>query len=156
MKISIIIPIYNAEKSVTKMLDSLKKQTLMDFEVIMIDDGSTDQSPTICDNYQFKDKRFKAIHKKNEGVSIARQIGIEHACGEYVIHADADDWVEPNMLESLYDEATKTNANIVFCDFFVTTLKKNFIEIKNPTLTFLSMYFMPCSSNCMAVAVTSS
>lgn len=132
MKISIIIPIYNAEKSVTKMLDSLKKQTLMDFEVIMIDDGSTDQSPTICDNYQFKDKRFKAIHKKNEGVSIARQIGIEHACGEYVIHADADDWVEPNMLESLYDEATKTNADIVFCDFFVNDSEKEFYRNQKP------------------------
>lgn len=131
MKVSIIVPIYNAEKSVAKMLDSLRKQTLTDFEVIMIDDGSTDKSSAICDEYQLKDKRFKTIHKRNEGVSAARQMGINQACGEYVIHADADDWVESNMLESLYYEAIKTNADIVFCDFFVNESENEFYRTQN-------------------------
>lgn len=117
-KISIIIPIYNAEHSLPKMLNSILKQTFCDFEVLLINDGSTDSSGTICNNYTSEDKRFKVIHKKNAGVSAARQTGLENAQGEYIIHADADDWIEPTMLEELYNKAIKENADVVICDFY--------------------------------------
>ena len=117
-KISIIIPIYNAEHSLPKMLNSILKQTFCDFEVLLINDGSTDSSGTICNNYTSEDKRFKIIKKKNAGVSAARQTGLENAQGEYIIHADADDWIEPTMLEELYNKAIKENADVVICDFY--------------------------------------
>lgn len=117
-KISIIIPIYNAEHSLPKMLNSILKQTFCDFEVLLINDGSTDSSGTICNKYAQKDTRFKAIHQLNAGVSAARQTGLENAQGEYIIHADADDWIEPAMLEELYNKAIKENADVVICDFY--------------------------------------
>ena len=87
IKISVILPIYNAEKTIKHMLDCLRVQTMPDFEVIMIDDGSTDSSSVICDEYAKKDSRFKAIHQLNAGVSAARQTGLENAQGGYIIHA---------------------------------------------------------------------
>ena len=118
IKISVILPIYNAEKTIKHMLDCLRVQTMPDFEVIMIDDGSTDSSSVICDEYAKKDSRFKAIHQLNAGVSAARQTGLENAQGGYIIHADADDWIEPAMLEELYNKAIKENADVVICDFY--------------------------------------
>ena len=118
MNISIIIPVYNAESTVKRMLDSIMAQTLTDFEVLMIDDGSTDNSGRILDSYASKDARFIAFHKSNGGVGSARQYGLERAQGEYVIHADSDDWVEQNMLEDLYAKAKKENADVVICDFY--------------------------------------
>ena len=118
-KISIIVPIYNAEYQIRCLLDSLLLQTWSHFEVLLINDGSTDESGAICDAYAEKDHRFKVIHKENGGVSAARQTGIEAVSGEYVIHADADDWVEPEMLHDLYEKAILADADIVFCDFYV-------------------------------------
>ena len=89
--ISVIIPVYNAEKTIKKTLDSIREQTFLNFEVIMIDDGSTDASGNICDEYARSDKRFKVKHKQNQGVSAARQDGIDEARGEYTIHVDPDD-----------------------------------------------------------------
>lgn len=103
------------------MLDSLRDQTLVDFEVLMIDDGSTDNSGAILDEYAQKDNRFRVVHKKNEGVSAARQTGVELAQGEYVIHADSDDWVDQTMLEELYAKAENDDADVVICDFFSNT-----------------------------------
>lgn len=116
--ISVIVAIYNAEKTLPRLLDSLKAQTMRDFEVLLIDDGSTDSSGEICDIIARHDNRFKAFHKPNEGIGSTRQFGIEHAIGEYTIHTDADDWVEPDYLESLYDKAVSTNTDIVICDFY--------------------------------------
>mgnify|MGYP001347304787 FL=1 len=113
IKVSIIVPIYNAEKTIKCMLDSLQAQTMSSFEVIIIDDGSTDNSPNICDEYVKKDSRFRVIHQPNAGVAMSRQIGINNAHGEYSIHADADDWIEPTMLEEMYNQAKKENADIV-------------------------------------------
>ena len=118
MKVSVVMAVYNAKESVGRMIDSLLAQTFHDFEIVIVDDGSTDGSGEICDNYARQDNRIRVIHKKNGGVSAARQTGIETALGEYVIHADADDYVEPNMLEGLYTIAKKDNADVVFCDFF--------------------------------------
>ena len=118
MKISVIIPVYNAQGTIKRMLDSFKSQTLTDFEVLMIDDGCTDGSPKILDEYACADVRFKVFHKPNGGVSSARQYGLERAQGEYVIHADSDDWVEQDMLEDLYVKAKTEDADVVICDFY--------------------------------------
>ena len=102
IKVSVIVPVYNAEKFVRRMLDSLLAQTMVDFEVIMVNDGSNDGSSVICDDYAVKDTRFKVIHQQNAGVAMARKAGIDVAQGEYSIHADADDWVEPGHLRSCF------------------------------------------------------
>ena len=115
--ISVIIPVYNAEKTIRRTLDSIREQTFYDFEVIMIDDGSTDTSGDICDEYTRYDKRFKVKHKQNQGVSAARQDGIDMAKGEYTIHIDPDDWVEQSMLKELYLKAVESNADMVICDY---------------------------------------
>lgn len=119
LKVSIIIPVYNASDSIRKMLDSILAQTLNEFEVLMIDDGSTDESGRMLDEYSAKDKRFKAFHKQNEGVAMARQLGVDNAKGEYCIHADADDRMDSTMLEGLYTEAKAKDADVVIADYFV-------------------------------------
>lgn len=116
--VSVIVTIYNSEKTLRRCLDSLRNQTLRDFEVILVDDGSTDRSAQICDDYVSLDSRFCVIHKLNGGVSSARQCGLDHVQGKYVIHVDPDDWVELTMLEELYKKAEKANADMVICDYF--------------------------------------
>lgn len=120
-KISIIVPVYNASKYLHRCINSFLAQTLTNFELLLIDDGSKDDSGIICDEYAQKDKRIKVIHKKNGGVASARQCGIEQAIGEYTIHSDPDDWVESDMLEVMYNNAKKNNADIVLTDFFTET-----------------------------------
>ena len=122
-KISIIVPVYNAEVYIRRCIDSILAQTFEDFELILVDDGSPDVSGAICDEYAKNDKRIKVIHKENGGVASARQCGIDNAVGEYTIHADPDDWVEPTMLEELYNKARDTDADMVICDFYVDTDK---------------------------------
>lgn len=117
-RVSVIVPVYKAEKYIRRCLDSLLGQTLKDFELILVDDGSPDCSGAICDEYSQKDSRVRLIHKSNGGVSSARQAGLDVAVGEYVIHADPDDWVEADMLEELYRKAVESDADMVFCDFY--------------------------------------
>lgn len=119
VKVSIVLPVYNASTTIKRMLDSILAQTLHEFEVLMINDGSTDESGRILDEYSAKDKRFKAFHKQNEGVAMARQLGVDNAKGEYCIHADADDWMDSTMLEELYTEAKAKDADVVVTDYFV-------------------------------------
>lgn len=121
--ISVIVPIYRAEETLLRCLDSLKAQTFKEFEVLMIDDGSPDCCGKMIDDYAQKDSRFKAFHKQNGGVSSARQFGIDHAKGIYTIHVDPDDWVEPTMLEDLYQKALENDADMVICDFFIESYK---------------------------------
>lgn len=117
-ELSIIMPVYNAERTVGKMIDSIIAQTFSDWELIVVNDGSIDNSGRILDSYGAKDSRIKVIHKTNGGVAAARQDGIEHATGVYTIHADSDDWVEPNMLADMLAVAKSENADIVIADFF--------------------------------------
>jgi glycosyltransferase involved in cell wall biosynthesis len=117
-KISIVIPIYNQEKYLRKCLDSIEAQTFRDFEAILVDDGSTDASARICKEYAQRDNRFVYFYKDNGGVSSARQYGHDHVSGEYTIHCDPDDWVEPDWLEALYTEAIRTNADMTICDYY--------------------------------------
>lgn len=121
LKVSIIIPVYNASDSIRKMLDSILAQTLHEFEVLMIDDGSTDESGRILEEYSAKDKRFKVFHKQNEGVAMARQMGVDNAKGEFCIHADADDRMDPTMLEELYAKAKAEDADVVIADYFISS-----------------------------------
>ena len=132
VKVSVIMPVYNSVSSVVKMLNSLKSQTLKEFEVLMIDDGSNDGTENILDNFAQMDQRFKAVHKQNGGVSAARQTGLDLAKGEYVIHADSDDWVDPNMLEELYINAKQNDADVVICDFFSNTDRKQVLVKQEP------------------------
>ena len=108
-KVSVIVPIYKAEAYLNKCVDSLLVQTLKDFELLLIDDGSPDNSGEICDRYAQKDSRVRVFHKENGGVSSARQCGIDNAYGEYTIHTDPDDWVESTMLEELYEKFEYVN-----------------------------------------------
>ena len=116
--VSIIVPVYNVELYLSKCIDSILAQSFTDWECILVDDGSKDSSGKICDEYALKDTRIKVIHQTNKGVSVARQVGIDNASGEYSIHIDPDDWVEPNMLEELYNKAKTDDADMVICDYF--------------------------------------
>lgn len=116
--ISIIVPVYNAEKYLSKCLDSIVAQTFEDWECIIVNDASPDGVGEIIHSYAQKDSRFKVITKTvNEGVSKARQTGLENSCGRYVIHADPDDNVDKEWLKQLYDTAESTQADITICDF---------------------------------------
>lgn len=131
--ISVISSIYNMELLLPRCINSILAQTFKDFELILIDDGSTDRSGVICDEYAVRDNRIKVIHKKNEGVSRARQLGIDLAQGEYTIHIDPDDWVEPEMLEELYMKAKDERADMVICDYFVNHGNREYHERQRPT-----------------------
>ena len=117
-KVTVTVPVYNTSRYLRKCLDSLANQTLSDIEVILVDDGSTDGSGTICDEYAEKYDNFKVIHKPNGGLASARQVGLDTAQGEYVIVCDSDDWPEEDMYRRLYDEAKKSDADIVICGFY--------------------------------------
>lgn len=116
IKISVIVPCYKVEKYVSKLIESLQKQTLKDIEIILVDDGSPDNSGKICDEYAAKDERIRVIHKKNGGVSAARNDGMKQAHGEYIIFCDSDDWLPEDTLKNLYDEGKRTDADIVIGD----------------------------------------
>lgn len=116
--ISVIVPIYNMEKLMRKCLDSILAQTFQNYECLLIDDGSKDGSPAICDEYAAKDLRFKAFHKPNGGLSDARNYGVERAQGDYTLFFDPDDWVDEDCLEDIYAKAQETDADMVMCDLY--------------------------------------
>lgn len=131
-RITVIVAVYNAQKTLLRLADSLKAQTMPDFEVLLIDDGSTDSSGSICDCIAESDSRFKVFHKPNEGIGSTRQFGIDHASGDYTIHADSDDWVEPDYLKSLYDNAVSTGADMVICDIWIENGNKTVYRKEQP------------------------
>ena len=113
VKFSVVVPVYNVEKYIGFCIESLQKQTLKEIEIILVDDGSPDKSGEICDLYAAKDARIIVIHKKNGGVSAARNDGMDIAKGEYIIFCDSDDWLPENALEKLYNKGVEVNADIV-------------------------------------------
>ena len=114
-KVSVIVPIYNAEKFLEQCLDSIVNQTLKDIEIILIDDGSKDRSAEICKKYLF-DSRVSYYHKENEGLAAARDDGMMRANGEYIGFVDSDDWIKPYMYEKMYNAAKTNDSDIVFCN----------------------------------------
>lgn len=130
--ISVIMPVYNAEKTLSQTIDSILLQTFTDWELLCIDDGSTDSSGAMLDNYVEKDKRIHVFHKQNEGVSAARQDALDMAKGAYVIHADSDDWVDSTMLEELYNKAKENDADVVICDYFLNMREKQVYISQKP------------------------
>lgn len=116
--ISIIVPVYNVEKYLEKCINSLINQTITNIEIILVDDGSQDASGTICDQFEKKDQRIRVYHKKNEGLSSARNFGIDMANGEYIGFIDSDDYVDLDMYELLYCNLKKEDADISMCDLY--------------------------------------
>ncbi len=123
MTISVIIPVYNVENYLAKCLDSVINQTYQDLEIICINDGSTDNSPKILDEYLKKDKRIKLINQENQGLSGARNTGLKNAKGEYISFIDSDDWIDQNYFEKLFDAITKTNSDIALSS--ILRVRKN-------------------------------
>lgn len=119
LKISIIMAVYNADKYIDRAINSVKNQTYSNWELLLIDDGSTDKSGSICDEYSNGDNRIKTFHKKNGGVSSAREMGVYNSTGDYCIHVDPDDWIEQTMLEKLSSECIAENPDMVIFDFAV-------------------------------------
>lgn len=115
--ISIIVPVYKAEKFLSRCVDSILAQTFADFELLLVDDGSPDNSGKICDEYASLDPRVRVFHKPNGGVSSARNLGVDNARGEWIAFVDADDWTDRCMYELLVNEAKKSNADIVVSGF---------------------------------------
>ena len=115
-KISVIIPVYNTEKYLEKCFDSVLNQTLKDIEIVIVNDGSKDQSQNIIDDYARKDARIKSIIKENGGLSDARNVGLDNATGEYIAFIDSDDYIDSNMFEMMYLSNQKNNSEIVLCD----------------------------------------
>lgn len=115
--ISIIVPIYNVEKYLECCVKSILNQTYTNIEVILVDDGSTDQSYNICEKFKQTDCRIKVLHKVYGGVSTARNAGIDVARGEYISFVDSDDYISEDMIHSLYDRAKETQADLAFCGF---------------------------------------
>lgn len=116
-KISVIIPIYNVEKYLSKCIDSVISQTYSNLEIILVNDGSTDSSGRICDEYEKLDKRVKVIHKENGGLSDARNYGIEASTGDYIAFLDSDDWADKKLYMTLYKNIKKNHADISICNF---------------------------------------
>lgn len=115
-KISVIVPVYNVEPFLPRCLNSLRNQSLEDIEILLVDDGSTDASGVICDEYALKDPRIRVIHKPNEGLSAARNEGISKSVSPYIMFVDSDDWVEPGFCEKPYVTAIRSEADVVIFD----------------------------------------
>ena len=125
---SIITPVYKVEKYLDECVKSVLNQTFTEFELILIDDGSTDNCPAMCDNYVENDARVKVIHKKNEGVSIARRIGVETAVGDYLIFVDSDDYLFPDALHKIKNAIAEYTPDIVAYSLLDPIRRKSYIR----------------------------
>lgn len=144
--VSIIIPVYNAKKYLSNTLDSVVKQTYKNLEIILVNDGSTDNSKDICESYAKIDKRIKVINKENGGVSSARNYGLALAKGEYISFVDSDDFLFEDMIETLVNDIQNTNAEIAVCGYWHVTEEeyRNIINrIKTEELTKLEVLYNP-------------
>lgn len=115
--ISIIVPVYNMEQYLERCMNSIWQQTYTNLEIILVDDGSTDQSPQMCDEYARKDTRIKVVHKQNGGLSDARNAGLAIASGAYIGYVDSDDWIEPDMYEKMHEACIEHDAQVAICRY---------------------------------------
>lgn len=148
--ISVIVPIFNAEKYLHRCIKRILAQDYTDYELLLIDDGSTDNSGTICDEYAIKDNRIRVFHKENGGVSSARNWGLDKAIGEYIMFVDSDDYMLPGMLEVMLSTLESKKADLVVCgttetgggywrpiadvDYSINQLKENFVSLLHTEL----------------------
>ena len=137
--ISIIIPIYNIKEYLPICLNSLITQTYQNFEIILVDDGSTDGSSTICDEYSSKDSRIKVYHQTNAGQSVARNFGITESIGEYITFIDGDDWVSSDYLETLVNGIKRYSADVINCNY-VRTRRAGIIKSTNMECFYTKEY----------------
>ena len=139
-KVSVIMPVYGVEKFVGKAIESIQNQTLTDFEFLIVDDGTKDQSGVICDCYAAKDPRLTVIHKENGGAPSARNAAMEIATGDYYYFMDSDDWAEPTMLADMVALAEKTAAQLVVTGYYIDTYYTDTDHITNeqsvPAVTY--------------------
>ena len=144
-EVSIIVPVYQVENYIRQCVDSILAQTFTDFELILVDDGSKDQSGKICDEYAGMDERVKVIHKKNGGLSDARNRGMDQAVGNYFMFVDSDDYIAPTMVECLHKNILHEYADIAVCNFlyfFENDREKNFsTNIKSETLSGTEIFY---------------
>lgn len=133
MMLSLIIPIYNASTYLAFSLESLLSQPFQDFELILVDDGSTDASPSICDEYAAKDERIRVLHEPHSGVANSRQVGLEAAKGMYILYVDADDQVDSCMIADMYQVAVDQEADMVLCDYRELTHEGEVYRKQEPT-----------------------
>lgn len=134
--VSIVVPIFNAEKTLGKCIKSILKQTFTNFELILVNDGSKDISLDICSFYAEKDKRIKIIDKNNEGSIKTRKRGVEVSRSNYVTFVDADDWLHPKAIEILYNEAMKSGADITVCNTYKVLSDRAIVKRKNRSIYF--------------------
>lgn len=125
--LSIIVPVYNVEPFLPQCLNSLLVQDISDYEVILVDDGSTDNSGAICDQYAAENSVFQCIHKPNGGLPSARKAGYQVSRGQYVTFVDSDDWIAPDMYKSMCDVITNTHADIIICNYTSVMPDKEFV-----------------------------
>lgn len=133
--ISIIVPVYKAEKFIGRCIESILAQTFTDFELILIDDGTPDRSRKICDEYALKDNRIRVIHKEHGGVSDTRNTGLNSMTGSYVAFVDSDDYIHPDMIRILYEKTITYDADIAICGF--ANIDEDGVMIKDPMQTML-------------------
>lgn len=126
-KVSIIVPVYNVEKYIEQCIQSLRTQSLRDIEIILVDDGSSDNCPMLCDKYTRIDKRIKVIHKQNGGLGLACNSGIEVASGEYIAFCDSDDYVDTIMYETLYNTALNNKCDVVYSGLKSVSMEGDFL-----------------------------
>lgn len=139
-RVSVIVPAYDSEEYICDCVESILKQNLEDIEIIIIDDGSKDNTLKICNKYKLLDDRIKVIHQENKGISGARNMGIEYATGEYIAFVDSDDTIEFNMYNELYSLASKSNADFVDSGINIVDLKSS---IKNKVINkHKKIYYM--------------
>ena len=128
MKISVVVPIYNVEKYLHQCVDSILAQMYQDIEIILVDDGSTDTCPKICDDYEKSDERIKVIHKINGGLISARKAGVQVATGDYVGFVDGDDFIAPNMYQCMIEKTKENDADIVACGYWESYPNKKIVS----------------------------
>lgn len=157
--ISIIVPVYNAEKFLSECIESILKQTYKNFELILVDDGSTDSSLSICKSYQAADRRVKVITKENGGQMSAWILGVKESVGEFIGFVDSDDFIEPAMYQEMFEVQKKYNAEVVMCgrttfdrfSEYTSSIKMKPLYTGKDMEEIYRMVF-PCFSNCISQA----
>ncbi|MEE1475929.1 MAG: glycosyltransferase [Fusobacterium sp.] len=125
IKVSVVVPVYNVEKYLDRCIQSILNQTLKEIEIILIDDGSPDSCPKICDQYAKKYNKIKVVHKENQGLGFARNSGIEIATGEYIAFVDSDDFIEKNMFEYMYKISIENEVDMCMAGYYIYNTRNN-------------------------------